>query len=146
MKAIYRYAGRNIVFLSCMLALAAMATSLALSEVFDFTPCKLCWYQRIFLFSSVFVLAAAEYYKDRFVYRFVLPLTVSGGVIALYHTLLQWGIVPEGALTCNVDASCATKHLNFFGFVTIPFLSLLTFMVITGLMLILRRQSIAHQS
>jgi disulfide bond formation protein DsbB len=133
------------VFFSWIVALAALITSLVLSEVLVLTPCKLCWYQRIFLFSAVFVLGAAEYYKDKRAYRFVLPLTVTGGAIALYHTLLQWGVVPEGDLTCNIDAACATKHLNVFGFITIPFLSLLTFIVISLLMFVLRRQQLAQE-
>lgn len=145
MRKTYTYVSGNIIFIAWVLALAAMLTSLALSEVFDFIPCKLCWYQRIFLFSTAFILGAAEHYKDALVYRYVLPLTVTGGAIALYHTLLQWGLVPEGALTCNAEASCATKSLNFFGFITIPFLSLLTFAALTGLMIFLRRQQTGKQ-
>lgn len=141
MKTIINYAKNNIVLITWIIAATAAAVSLALSEVFELTPCKMCWYQRIFLFSSVFVLGTAEYYKDvKAAFRFGLPLTITGGFIALYHTLLQWGILPEGSLTCSVDTSCATKHLNFFGFVTIPFLSLLTFAILTALLMIMRHQ------
>lgn len=132
--------------ISWVFAATAAAVSFSLSEVFELVPCKLCWYQRIFLFSTVFVLGTAEYYKDAIAaFRFALPLTVTGGLIALYHTLLQWGFVPESDVTCSVDASCATTHLNVFGFITIPFLSLVTFVVLTALMIVLRRQHAPKQ-
>lgn len=131
----YKNLSQHTVFVAWVIAAMATFTSLALSEVWNFIPCKLCWYQRIFLFAAAVVLSVGVLYKDARVYRYVLPLTVTGGAIALYHVLLQWGIVPE-ALTCSLENSCATKQFEWFGFVTIPFLSLLTFVAISCLMLV----------
>src|SRR4030095_3416439 len=128
------YVSKNLILTSWILAIGAMAGSLVLSEVLGFVPCKLCWYQRVFLFSAIIALGIAEYYKYVRAYRFVLPLTILGGTIALYHTLLQWGLVPEGSITCNINASCAIKQFNYLGFVTIPFLYLSIFISLTVLM------------
>lgn len=140
MRPIQTYFTKNIVFIAWVIAAGATMTSLVLSEVADLIPCELCWYQRIFMFSAAFVLGVGEHYKDPKVYRYVLPLTVTGGAIALYHTLLQWGIVPQ-ALTCDLTASCATKQLELLGFITIPLLALVTFTALSGLMFLQLRQN-----
>lgn len=122
-------------------ALVAMSGSLYFSEVAGYLPCLLCWYQRIALYPLVIILAVGILRKDSKIYQYVLPFTVVGGLIALYHVLLYYNVFPESAETCRAGVSCTTKYIEYFGFVTIPLLSLLGFAVITTCMIILMRKN-----
>jgi disulfide bond formation protein DsbB len=68
--------------------------------------------------------------KDKDVVYYVLPLSITGIVVALYQVLLERGIVPE-VNVCSVGVPCNTIYINLFGFITIPFLSLIAFLIIT---------------
>jgi disulfide bond formation protein DsbB len=72
--------------------------------------------------------------KDKDLPYYVLPLSIAGTVVALYHTLLQWGVIPQKLGPCVNGISCVTKQLNYLEFITLPFLSFLAFSVITALM------------
>ena len=76
--------------------------------------------------------------KDKGLYQYVLPISILGTIVALYHVLLQKGILPEAIAPCTLGASCTTKFVGYFGFITIPVMSLTAFIVITGCMLIFR--------
>ena len=123
-------------YLAWAQALVATTGSLFLSEVLGYPPCVLCWYQRIAMYPLVVVLAVGILRRDRGVYQTVLPLSLIGLAIALYHNLLYVGFIPEAASACRAGVSCTTRFFEWFGFVTIPFLSLTAFTVITILMLI----------
>lgn len=94
-------------------------------------PCDLCWYQRILMYPLVIVLGIATVESRSAVWRTVLPLSVLGGVIAAYHSVLQ-----ETTTTCSFDGSCAAIQWQapILG-VTIPNLLLLAFSLITGAVL-----------
>lgn len=69
----------------------------------------------------------------------VWPMTIIGGLVALYHNLLQYNIIPETLAPCNVGTSCLTPYFLGFNFLTVPLLSLLTFIIIDILMIIYRK-------
>lgn len=108
-----------------------MVGSVYASEVAGLAPCVLCWYQRIALYPLVIMLAVALWKRDTGVARYVLPLTTIGGGIALYHSLLQWKIIPEALGTCQFGVSCSTVTFSLFYVITLPFLSFIGFLVIT---------------
>jgi disulfide bond formation protein DsbB len=114
-------------------ALAAMAGSLAMSELFHLLPCVLCWYQRILMYPLVVIVGVGVLRRDRNWVYYALPLSGLGVLVAAYHSLLQWGIIPEAIAPCQVGLSCATKQIDWLGFITIPFMSWCAFGVITGL-------------
>jgi disulfide bond formation protein DsbB len=116
----------------------ATAGSLALSEIYHLVPCALCWYQRICLFPQVVILGVGIKRADRGAHAYALPLAIAGLVIAGFHSLLQWGVIHETLSPCNAAASCALKQINWFGFITIPFMSLLAFAAITTCLLLYR--------
>lgn len=109
------------------ISLAATLISLSLSEIFHLPPCVLCWYQRTMMYTIPIVLGLGIYYKDKKVDRYVLPMAIIGWVVAFYHTLLQWKIIPEYAAPCQAGISCTSIQINWFGFMTIPFMSLVAF-------------------
>lgn len=119
-------------------AVVAMAGSLYFSEVMLFVPCVLCWYQRITMYPLVAILLIGLYFKDSKVYRYVLPLSVIGLLIATYHVVLyygvNWGIRPDWVGPCVAGVSCTTKYVEWYGFITIPLLSWVAHLVITVLM------------
>lgn len=128
----------NLAYLAWAQALAATAGSLFLSEVLRLPPCILCWYQRILMYPLVVILAVGILLRDRRLRLYVLPLSVLGLGVAVYHNLLYFGLIPEGLTQCALGVSCTARQLELFGFVTIPLMSLVAFSVITVAMLLHR--------
>ena len=114
-------------------ALVATVGSLTFSEVLHLTPCTLCWYQRIAMYPLVLVIGVGIVLGDRRVAIYALPASVIGLVIAIYHNLLYFKIVPEGISQCAMGVSCTDRQVELFGIpvLTIPILSLIAFSVIT---------------
>lgn len=114
-------------------ALAALLGSLYFSEVAGFEPCELCWIQRIFMYPLSVILLVGIFSPQPALPKFVLPLSIPGLLTASYHILVENNLV--GPVICETGVSCAVKYVNYFGFITIPFLSWLAFALITALML-----------
>ena len=129
----------NILYVSFLQALVATTSSLFFSEILHFTPCVLCWYQRICMYPLVIILAIGILKKDKLTSLYVLPLSLIGLVVSIYQNLLVFGIIPEAISPCSIGVSCTTKYFEYFGFITIPFLSLLSFVVIITCMLLYKR-------
>ncbi|NJL03531.1 MAG: disulfide bond formation protein B [Chloroflexaceae bacterium] len=111
---------------------ACLATvgSLFFSEVWGWIPCLLCWYQRILMYPLVAVLAVGILRRDPAVYAYVLPLSLAGMAMSLYHYLLiKTDLFPPPA--CQAGIPCDVDYLNLFGFINIPFLALLAFAIIS---------------
>jgi disulfide bond formation protein DsbB len=117
------------------IALASMLGSLYFSEIARIAPCSLCWYQRIAMYPLVFILPIAIIHHDAKIRWYILPLAIIGAIIGLYHNLLSWGIIEE-IVACAPGLSCAIQQIHWFGFITIPLLSFLSFIAIIILILI----------
>jgi len=125
-----------------LLVTTATLGSLFFSVVMELPPCSLCWYQRVFMFPLVVVLLMGLFPFDPKVVRYALPLSAVGTVVALYHMLLQAGVIPQSAAPCSQGVSCADVDLLVLGFASIPILSLFAFGAVTALLItILRRSS-----
>lgn len=120
----------TFLYIGLLQALVGMLGSLYFSEAMHFAPCLLCWYQRIALYPLVAIFAIGIYFNDRHVTRYAWPLAIVGFVIGAYHNLLYSGIIPERLAPCTLGVSCTTKFFEWGGFITIPFLSLMGFVVI----------------
>lgn len=138
-KNINNLIARYIVYIAWTQSIAATLGSLYYSEIRHFTPCVLCWYQRIFMYPLVIVILVGILRKDTKVYHYVLPMSILGWFIALYHILLQKGILSEAIAPCTIGASCTVKYTGYFGFITIPVMSFTAFTVITLCMVLLRK-------
>ena len=132
---------KNILYIAWVQSIIATLGSLYYSEIRHFTPCVLCWYQRILMYPLVIIIAVGILRKDKHLYQYVLPMSILGWLIAFYHVLLQKGILPEAIAPCTIGASCITKYTGYFGFITIPVMSLTAFTVIILCMLLLRRNT-----
>lgn len=115
----------------CFLVSAgASLGSLFFSEIMELPPCSLCWYQRVFMFPLTIVLLVGAFTADPGCIRYALPLAVGGWLVAVYHVLLQVGVISESAAPCQQGVSCSETQLELFGFASIPVLSLLAFSVL----------------
>jgi disulfide bond formation protein DsbB len=122
-----------------LVALFATIGSLYFSEVRMFVPCALCWWQRIFMYPLVGVLGVATFRQDTGVWRYALPLSLVGLGTSGYHYLLQKvpGLAPPAS--CAAGVPCSMQYIDWFGFVTIPFLAGSAFLLISLAMLQLAR-------
>jgi len=125
----------NILFSAWVVALVATLGSMFFSEVMGYPPCSLCWYQRICMYPLVLILAAGLFPPDEKVFRFAMPLAVVGWLIAAYHNLLHWQIIPESAAPCRSGVPCSTVYIEWLGFITIPLMSMVAFSLVLFLIL-----------
>jgi len=73
------------------------------------------------------------------VLRYTRPLALAGLLVAAFHVLLTIGVIPEALEPCRQGIPCKAIQVQWFGFVTIPLLSLLAFAFINGLLWAARR-------
>jgi disulfide bond formation protein DsbB len=126
-KMIFKFFGKYGATLAFLVALASMLGSLYYSEIVGFEPCILCWYQRIFMYPSVFILAFAIYKKDKFAIPYVLILSYIGGALAFYHSIIQARKVESVVCEIGEQASCSESYITSFNYITIPVISLTAF-------------------
>lgn len=129
----------DLLYLAWLDTIVATLMSLYFSEIIHFTPCTLCWYQRILMYPLVAIIAVGIKRKDKCLPFYVLPLSSLGIVIAFYHFLLQEGVIKEALTPCSNGVSCTVKYFNYFGFINIPFLSFLAFLLINVCMVLYLR-------
>jgi len=130
-----RFTPWALAFSAWLLAATATLGALFMSEIMGFAPCVLCWYQRVFMFPLVFVLAVGLFPFDPKVVRYALPLAVGGLLVAGFHLLLVAGYIPETLTPCRQGIPCSTVQVEWLGFVTIPLLSFISFLVINALLI-----------
>jgi disulfide bond formation protein DsbB len=116
-------------------ALLAAAGSLYFSESANYIPCTLCWYQRIAMYPLVLILGIAIFRRDIDVRIYAIPLAAVGAVIATYHWFLErFPELDYGA--CSSGIPCTQKWFEEFGFVTLPMLALVAFLLVITFLLI----------
>ena len=128
-----------ILYFAWLQALIATAGSLYLSVVLKLTPCNLCWYQRILMYPLVLILAVGILTRDRRLPLYALPLSLLGLAVSAYHNLLYYHLLSESTTVCVSGTSCTLPLITFFGFLSVPLLSLIAFIVITSCLLLSRR-------
>jgi len=126
---------------SFVVALIATLGSLFYSEIAGYEPCKLCWFQRIFMYPQVILLGITLWKKNGILVIYnSISLSVIGAVIAGYHYLLQIGLVPE--LSCaavGYSVACSQRFVMNFGYITIPMMAFTAFAMIITFLLIKKR-------
>ncbi len=119
-------------FAAWLVSLVATMGSLFFSEVMLLPPCVLCWYQRICMYPLAVITTVGLVTRDRHVARYLWPLTLTGLVIAVYHNLLYYHLIPDSITPCATGVSCTDVQIQWLGFITIPLLSLAAFCIIVG--------------
>jgi disulfide bond formation protein DsbB len=133
-------------FLPTAAAVAVAATwgSLYLSEVANFVPCEYCWYQRIAMYPLALILVIAAATRDMRVWRYALPLAVIGAGISIYHYWLQEN--PDGPAACSAGVPCSVKYVDELGFVSIPWMAMSAFALISVLLIVGRAVGAAPEA
>lgn len=129
MPAVTRTHALHFAFLA---ATVAMLGSLTYSDILGYAPCSLCWFQRILMYPQVLILGMALWGTHKGSNALIdtsIILSLTGAIVAGYQTLMQFGIVPEGACAAGA-VSCAQRFVLEFGYITIPFLSFVSFLLI----------------
>jgi disulfide bond formation protein DsbB len=122
-------------FLALVVALVATLGSLYYSEVANFPPCELCWYQRIAMYPLVVILGIAAVRRDFAVRRYVIPLVAIGAAISVYHYQLE-RFPSQTSLSCAADVPCTTVWVWRFHYISIAFMALSAFALIAALLLL----------
>ncbi len=125
----------QILPLGFLVAAVSMAGSLYLSEVADFVPCNLCWYQRIAMYPQVVLLGLAWLRRDEGIRVYSLTLAVMGAAISTFHVLVERFPWIEGSGgVCDPANPCTIRWVEELGFITIPTMALSAFVLIALLM------------
>ena len=128
-------------YVAWVIALLATVGSLFFSEVMGLPPCVLCWYQRIAMYPLVLIIGIGIVRRDVGMRGYALPLCLAGLLLAAYHNLLYYGVIPEGLTPCTQGASCTERQIEWFGFVTIPLLGLASFAGVALCLLLYRPET-----
>jgi disulfide bond formation protein DsbB len=117
-------------WLAWLIAAVATLGSLYFSEVADFAPCRLCWFQRVAMYPLSVILLVAALRRDRGARWYVLPIAAMGAAVSSYHYLLEWAPSLEGGACSATGPACADVWFREFGFVTLAFMALAGFVSI----------------
>ena len=124
------------IFFCFVTASIATLGSLFFSDIMQFVPCTMCWYQRIFMYPLVIIFLIALLYPDDKVFKYSIVLVLIGWGFSIYHNLLMFGIISEEMVPCTQGAPCGVKYIDWFGFVSIPLLSFIAYSLILVLLYI----------
>lgn len=130
----------------CMITTGAMVGSLYFSESVGFAPCKLCWYQRIAMYSIAIISFVAALRNDKNIVRYTIVLAPLGLIVSTYHYLLEWFPTLETNV-CSLDVPCTAVWFRELGFVTLCFMAGCAFITVIAVSLaIIREQKIDSTS
>jgi len=125
----------TLIFSAWLVAAASTLAALFFGEIMQLPPCVLCWWQRIFMFPLALILPLGLFPFDPKVVRYALPLAIPGGLVAVFHQLLVAGVIPESIKPCTQGVPCSQTVISWFGFLTIPILSIFAFATLVALLL-----------
>ena len=126
--------GPQALVLAFLVAAVSMSGSLWFSEGAHFTPCRLCWYQRIAMYPLVPLLGLAAWRRDDGIRPYAATLASLGAAVSAYHVLIErFPSLESGA--CEVANPCTIIWVRRFGYLTIPTMALSAFALIVTLML-----------
>lgn len=127
--------------LAAVVAAVATIGSLWLSEGAGFTPCRLCWYQRIAMYPLSVILGIAAVRRDVAVRTYAIPVAAIGAVISIWHVLIERFPSLETSTSCEVANPCSIVWVERFGYLTIPTMALSGFALIIALLLLAKKES-----
>jgi disulfide bond formation protein DsbB len=128
-------------WIAFLVATVALLGSLYFSEVANYVPCRLCWFQRIAMYPLAVILLVAAIRRDRGVRWYAIPLAGIGACVSIYHYLVEWHPQLEGD-ACDPSNPCSLVWFREFGFVTLALMALCGFVAIIALLLPVRRREL----
>ena len=122
----------NKLFMQLIFLVSLIATlgSLYFSEVRLYVPCEMCWYQRIIMYPIV-IISLIGLIKNDVNSRYYVRVFSGIGILAsTYHYILQKVSFVADSLPACTGVDCTVQYINWLGFITIPFLALIAFILI----------------
>ena len=112
--------------IAALITTTAMLGSLYFSEIVNYVPCRLCWYQRATMYPLAILLIVANFKKFKFMKTAAVSHASVGGAIAVYHWFLER--FPDlDAGVCDAKLPCSVVWFENFGFVTLAFMAFTAF-------------------
>ena len=124
------------VWLAFLVAATATLGSLYFSEVADFVPCRLCWFQRIAMYPLSVILLVGALRKDAGVKWYAVPIATIGAAISAWHTLIEWRPALDNGQCELTGPSCTFVWFREFGFLSLATMALIGFLTILILLLV----------
>ena len=122
---------RDALRLIAIVASGAAVGSLYFSEVADFVPCEMCWFQRIAMYPIAAIGIVATIRRDRAVLPYLGVLAGLGLAASAYHIGIQ--LFPEQSTFCDVANPCSARWVEGLGWMTIPQMAGTCFAIIIAL-------------
>lgn len=99
-----------------------MLGSLYFSEIANYAPCRLCWYQRAAMYPLAMVLVVGAIRRWDRLWRVAVPIAVVGGSVSAYHwSIERFSFLGTGS--CSAEVPCTVPWFTEFGFVTLAFMA-----------------------
>ena len=129
------FINKHFLILSFLIALFSSVFPLVYSEIINFPPCVLCWWQRIFMFPVFFLFGTALWDRDRKVIRYAASLLSAGFLISVYQNFFYYFGANSG-LPCDASGvSCYQRLVSEFGgYMSIPMMALTAFFALLTLL------------
>jgi disulfide bond formation protein DsbB len=124
------------VWLAFVVAATATLGSLYFSDVANFVPCRLCWFQRVAMYPLSVILLVGAIRREVAVRWYAGPLALIGLVVASYHTLIEWRPELDSGACEAFGPSCTDVWFREFGFVSLATMSLVGFLTILLLLFV----------
>lgn len=128
-RTVHEAVSETALWLAWVVVAGAMLGSLYMSEVANYVPCTLCWYQRIAMYSLAVILLVAAIRRDLSVRWYALPIAVIGLVIAIYHYFVEWFPQIETNV-CSLTLPCSNVWFREFGFISLPLMAASAFVFV----------------
>ena len=134
----YAFTEKHVVSLLFAVSLVAVIGSLSYSEIIGFVPCDLCWIQRMFMYPQAILAFIGLVKKEKSIVSYLFVLSIIGGFVALYHSLIHWRLISGSFLACtsSLTAPCAKVYVLEYGYITIPFMAFSMFVYLIAITLI----------
>ena len=125
----------SAVWLAWLVAFGATVGSLYFSEVANFNPCRLCWFQRIAMYPLAVILLVGGLRKDDNVWWYAVPLAAIGAAISAWHSLIEWRPALDNGECEFQGPSCTFVWFREFG-LSLANMALIGFLTILILLLV----------
>jgi len=128
--------GEASTWLAFLVAATCTLGSLYFSEIAEFTPCRLCWFQRIAMYPLSVILLVGAIRKDAAVRWYAGPLAAIGAGVSAYHTLIEWRPALDTGACEATGPSCTYVWFREFGFLSLATMALVGFLTILILLFV----------
>ncbi|MNO95440.1 Disulfide bond formation protein C [compost metagenome] len=119
-----------------ILATISIISSIFFATMLEFKPGILCWIQIVLMLTLLICTGLLNKYESKWTTRVSLVVSVMGTSVSIYHLLKQKLNETAVPSQCIIGKSvCSEEYINLFGFISIPALALLSFLLITFLLI-----------